>query len=64
MKQSEVQRIAQAPERIFLQVGDDVTSADEMKEVEWDGGDVSWCRDQIFDTDIEYVRIDRCKTKR
>ena len=59
MKKSEVQRISHAPERIWLQVGDDVTTAAEMSDVDW--SEASWCRDKIFDTDIEYVRIDHCK---
>ena len=47
-------RVAQAPERIFLQVGDldaDVVFSDlELSEI-------SWCSESIYDTDIEYRRI-------
>lgn len=59
MKKAEVQRISGAPERIWLQVGDDVDTADEMAEVDW--GEASWCVEKIHSTDIEYVRIDHCK---
>lgn len=62
MKQAEVKRISSAPERIWLQVGDDVHTAAEMSDVDWN--EASWCRDKIFDTDIEYVRIDHCKRAR
>lgn len=62
MKKAEVQRISGAPERIWLQVGDDVTGSVEMSEVDW--REASWCQDKIFDTDIEYVRIDHCKGAR
>lgn len=59
MNKGEVQRISLAPERIWLQVGDDVFTAAEMKDVDWN--EASWCRDRIFDTDIEYVRVDHYK---
>lgn len=62
MKKSEVQRISHAPKRIYLQVGDDVITAAEMLEVDW--SEASWCQDRIFDTDVEYVRIDHCKGAR
>lgn len=39
------------PERIYLQAGDDRDTFDDM-----DG--VTWCKDQINDSDIEYVRAD------
>jgi hypothetical protein len=44
-----------APERIYLQVGPDCTPED-LPDVEW--SEASWCRDRVFDTDIEYVRAD------
>lgn len=59
MNQKEVKRIASAPERIWLQVGDDVKDERDMAEVDW--YEASWCRERIFDTDIEYVRVDHCK---
>ena len=62
MKKAEVQRLSQAPERIWLQVGDDdevTLGLDVMAEVNWN--EVTWCRDKIFNHDIEYVRIDHCK---
>ena len=40
MDKAEVQRISRAPERIWLQVGDDVTSAREMAEVDF--SEASW----------------------
>lgn len=62
MKKAEIQRVSHAPERIWLQVGDDCTTAEDMEEVDW--GEATWCRDQIFNTDIEYIRIDHCKGAR
>jgi hypothetical protein len=59
VKKAEAQRISGAPERIWLQVGDDVTTASDMAEVDF--REASWCAEQIFDTDVEYVRIDHCK---
>lgn len=59
MDKKEIKRISHAPERIWLQVGDDVHTAAEMSDVDW--SEASWCRDRIFDTDIEYVRIDHCQ---
>ncbi len=52
------------PETIYLQVGDpSVNSEDEMqdfdfKEIEDVPDAVTWCRDRIFSTDIEFVRKD------
>jgi hypothetical protein len=49
-------KIINAPERIWLQVGDDF----EPGEVDFSGLEgVTWCQDNISDTDIEYVRSDR-----
>lgn len=59
MRKAEVQRISSAPERIWLQVGDDVHTAAEMLDVDWN--EASWCRERIFNSDIEYIRVDRCK---
>lgn len=46
-----------APDRIWLQVGDDSDGI----ECSYDGAlnagaDISWCAEQIFDCDIEYIR--------
>jgi hypothetical protein len=60
MKQAEVQRISKAPERIWLQTGTEID--EDLTDVAW--GEVSWCQDKIYESDIEYVRIDRCKQKR
>jgi hypothetical protein len=50
--------VKQIPDKIYLQVHgadkDDLTAA-ELKEFA-PNGDVAWCEDKIFDTDIEYVR--------
>lgn len=47
-----------APEKIYLQIGDDPldlsVSFDELMNM----GDVSWCQEQIFDGDVPYVRGD------
>lgn len=58
MNKKEIQRIAYAPERIWLQIGDDGLD-NTTRDVDW--GEVSWCQDKIFDSDIEYVRVDHCK---
>lgn len=53
---SEETKIINAPARIWLQVGDDF----EPGEVDFGGLEgVTWCQDNISDTDIEYVRSDR-----
>ena len=44
--------IPNAPERIYLQLGDD--PPDEFPH----GHDVTWCVDKIDECDIEYVRAD------
>lgn len=62
MNQKEIKRISHAPERIWLQIGeDDYGDVDEGDTADVDWKEVSWCRDKIFNTDIEYVRIDHCK---
>ena len=37
------------PTRIYLQIKDE--------DGEW-GEDVTWCVDRIYDTDVQYVRVD------
>lgn len=44
------------PDRIWLQWHGDADPEYEMGEVS--EGDVSWCRDKIFQYDVEYVRAD------
>lgn len=45
-----------APETIWLQtVGCDASEDDGY---EPDDSNVTWCREQVFDTDVEYVRSD------
>ena len=46
-----------APERIYLQHDPENTG-----EPFNDAHEITWCRDRIFDTDIEYVRSDLTKT--
>lgn len=47
-----------APKKIYLQTGDDPldmsVSFDELMRM----GDVSWCHDEIFASDVPYVRAD------
>ena len=52
------------PERVWLQLYGDM-DVDEVKNEPSDivadvlaSGDVSWCAEQIFSADIEYIRID------
>ena len=49
----------QPPDTIYLQwVGadkDDLTPAE--LEMQPSPGDVTWCSDRMFDTDVEYVRV-------
>lgn len=50
-------RVLNPPDRIFLQVGDiaeDVKWSDE-----WAVGEVTWCADRQFDSDIEYRLVKR-----
>ena len=55
-------RIANAPERIWLQTGCD----DEVGETDWKElahEEVSWCAERIDNTDIAYIRADLPATK-
>ena len=56
--------MSDTPERIYLQLYGDM-DVDEVKNEPSDivadvlaSGDVSWCAEQIFSADIEYIRID------
>ena len=53
--------MSDAPEKIWLQIGDDelCTYSEAMKA----GADVSWCHEQIFQYDIEYIRADLVAAK-
>jgi len=51
----EATRLADAPQRIWLQVCDDADCVEPFGA--HDG--VTWCQDKIHDTDIEYVRAER-----
>lgn len=50
------------PDRIFIQVGD-IEQDCEFAECE-DSGEVTWCADQINDTDIEYRLVRPSRHKR
>lgn len=45
-----------APDRIWLQVGEDADC-----DAAFPGDEATWCRDHIFDSDVEYVRADRAQ---
>ena len=51
-------KVTGAPDRIWLQVGEIEQDCDFAELAE---GEVTWCGDPHFDTDIEYRRV---KTKR
>lgn len=44
------------PDRIFLQIHEDaeVENINEVSDI--DEGNVTWCKDKIYPTDVEYVR--------
>jgi len=48
--------MSDAPDKIWLQVGDDQFST-YTKALE-DGADISWCQEPVFEYDIEYIRAD------
>jgi hypothetical protein len=52
-------RVLNPPERIFLQVGelDEDWEFDEAER----SGEVTWCADSQFDTDVEYRLVKRRK---
>lgn len=52
-------KVSNPPERIYLQVGDIDTDC-EFSECE--RSEVTWCADQIHDTDIEYRLVKRQKS--
>jgi len=45
------------PEKIHLNLGTDVEPDDDFSELN-ENGDITWCADRIWDTDIEYIRLD------
>lgn len=45
------------PKRIYLQVGDEAAEDDTL-DFRNDLDDVTWAEDQVFQSDIEYVRAD------
>jgi hypothetical protein len=46
--------VATAPERIWLQIGDDRDCMDEP----FPGDEVTWCADSVLGAEVEYVRAD------
>jgi hypothetical protein len=57
---SEPKEKATPPQRIYLQwVGTDAADATpEELAIQPGRGDVTWCSDKQFDTDVEYIRAD------
>jgi hypothetical protein len=49
-----------APQRIYLQVGPDC-APEELARVDWKSGEVTWSAERVFDSDIEYVRVEEAK---
>ena len=49
------------PKRIWLCLGDDVTANSDFSE--YDSGEVTWCDQSIWSTDVEYVRADLYRRK-
>jgi len=49
------------PDRIYLNLGTDVNPDDDFSELN-ENGDVTWCADRIWDTDVEYIRFDIVET--
>lgn len=49
-----------APKEIYLQiVGDDLKNMEMLQNgnINFWGTDITWCKDQINDTDVRYVRV-------
>lgn len=58
MSERKLVRASKVPDRIYLQwFGNDDEKPDESAAI--DEGDVCWCSDRIWDSDIEYVRVKR-----
>jgi hypothetical protein len=55
MKEKIDERIKNIPDKIYLQVGDNIGWEVDFKELE-DTGEVTWCSDKIENWDIEYIR--------
>ncbi len=49
------------PDRIYLNLGTDVEPDDDFSELAENDG-VSWCATRVWDTDIEYIRLDLVET--
>lgn len=51
------------PDRIYLQYygADFGELTDDEMNTEPSAGDVCWCADKIYDTDVEYVRADKLR---
>jgi hypothetical protein len=55
MKEKIDERIKNIPDKIYLQVGDNIGWEVDFKELE-DTGEVTWCSDKIENWDIKYIR--------
>ena len=55
MKEKIDERIKNIPDKIYLQIGDNIGWEVDFKELE-DTGEVTWCSDKIENWDIEYIR--------
>ena len=49
------------PEKIYLNLGTDIEPDGDFSELA-ENSDVTWCADRIWDTDIEYIRLDLVET--
>jgi len=54
MNQSNEETVTNAPEKIYLQMGDFIPPADFS-----DFSEVTWCKERINENDIEYVLAER-----
>ena len=43
------------PEKMYLQIGEDADLEEDFNDLSLE--DITWCRDKVFDNDIEYVRV-------
>ena len=54
------------PKRIYLQYfGADKGDLAPQSKIEWTKAlEITWCEDKIYDTDFEYIRVDRKRESR
>ncbi|NIR52904.1 hypothetical protein GWO43_30250 [candidate division KSB1 bacterium] len=53
--------IKTAPERIWLQISDDLNDFNEAFPPSREG--ITWCEDQVQNCEVEYIRADLAQTK-